>query len=103
MLHLRPLLALLVILILNVSFAVPAEDVPETSYDESQSLPFDRIPVVSIGAGRVFASTPAVTAPGSKLILICGEKDEISRLVFRAGLRPLISNSLTTLYQSFRC
>ena len=101
--HLRSLLALLVILFLSVSFAGPAEDAPETSYDESEPLPFDRIPVVSIAAAQLFESALAVRSRDSKLIRTCCERTEISRSDIRAGLAHPICNSLTTLQQSFRC
>jgi hypothetical protein len=37
-----------VILTFGLSLAVPAEDVPETSFDESESLPYESTPLFSI-------------------------------------------------------
>jgi len=41
------IVAVLAALVLSVSFAVPAEDVLETSYDESEALPYESTPVFS--------------------------------------------------------
>jgi hypothetical protein len=41
-------LALLLLLGLGASQAVPAEDLPETAYDESETLPYERTPPLSI-------------------------------------------------------
>jgi hypothetical protein len=44
----RSALALLLLLGFSVSFSVPAEDVPETAHDESESLPYEMTPLASI-------------------------------------------------------
>ena len=44
----RCLLVLLTALALSFSFVVPAEDIPETPYDESESLPYESTPSSSI-------------------------------------------------------
>ena len=41
-------LILFVLLGFGVSLAVPAEDVPETAYDESEALPYEGTPLFSI-------------------------------------------------------
>jgi hypothetical protein len=41
-------LVLCVLLGFGVSLAVPAEDVPETAYDESEGLPYEGTPLFSI-------------------------------------------------------
>lgn len=38
----RSVLVLLVASVLSVSFAVQAEDIPETLYDESEALPYEK-------------------------------------------------------------
>jgi len=43
---------------LSLSFAVPTEDVPETAYDESESLPYEMTPLLS--ADLVPESAPTV-------------------------------------------
>jgi len=40
-------LAVLAALVLCLSFAIPADDVLETSYDESETLPYESTPVFS--------------------------------------------------------
>jgi len=46
----RSAFALLLLLGLGISLAVPAEDVPETAYDESEALPYECTPLFSIVA-----------------------------------------------------
>jgi hypothetical protein len=51
----------LMVLTLGVSLGLPAEDVLETVYDESEALPSESIPLFSIVAPLVAArTTPAV-------------------------------------------
>lgn len=45
---LRSALVLLAAFALSLSFAVPVEDVPETSYDESEALPYESTPPFSL-------------------------------------------------------
>jgi len=40
----RSVLVLFLVLIFGLSFTVPAEDIPETPYDESETLPFESTP-----------------------------------------------------------
>jgi hypothetical protein len=54
---LRVVWVLLVALVLGLSFAVPAEDVPDTAYDESEALPYESIPVFSSAVRQVTAWT----------------------------------------------
>ena len=49
------ILVLCVLLGFGVSLAVPAEDVPETSYDESEAVPYESTPVFSIVAPQAAA------------------------------------------------
>jgi len=44
------LLMLVVLLGFGVSFCVPAADVPETPYDESETVPYEGTPLFSIAA-----------------------------------------------------
>jgi len=50
-------LVLCVLLGFGVSLAVPAEDVPETAYDESEGLPYEGTPLFSIVAPLAAART----------------------------------------------
>jgi len=56
------ILVLCVLLSFCVSLAVPAEDVPETAYDESESLPYEGTPlfsiVVPLAAARTTQAVP---------------------------------------------
>jgi hypothetical protein len=45
---LHSLLVLLAAFALSLSFAVPANDVPESPYDESEALPYEAAPLFSI-------------------------------------------------------
>ena len=51
------ILILFVFLGFGVSLAVPAEDVPETTYDEPEALPYDDTPLFSIVVPLVAART----------------------------------------------
>jgi hypothetical protein len=44
----RSILVLLVAFLFGLSFAVPAEDVPDTPYDESEVLPYESAPLIVI-------------------------------------------------------
>jgi hypothetical protein len=44
----RSVLVLFVGLVFGLSFAIPAEDIPETLYDESESLPYESALPLSI-------------------------------------------------------
>jgi hypothetical protein len=51
------ILAFCILLAFGVSLAVPAEDVPETAYDESEALPYEGTPLFSIVVPLVAART----------------------------------------------
>ena len=44
----RCILVLLVVLGFGLYLAIPAEDVPETAYDESEAVPYESTPLFSI-------------------------------------------------------
>ena len=46
----RSVFVLLLLLMLGVCLVVPAENVPETPYDESEALPYESTPVWSVVA-----------------------------------------------------
>ena len=113
----RWLLVLFVAVVLALSFAVPSEDVPETSYDESASLPYT--------ASRVVSS--AVPEPVAKASVISNEVPEsvaealaasprapsfrlgsmkrfgTQQLDRRTGWAYPVCDSLTILDHSLRC
>jgi len=51
------ILVLFVLLAFGASLAVPAEDIPETPYDESESVPYQGTPLSSIVALPVASRT----------------------------------------------
>jgi len=97
------ILVLSVLLGFGVSLAVPAEDVPETAYDESESLPFESTPVVSMAAPKTFEEAPAVRAGASQLLCTSLRTLEVRRSDRWAELPCTVSPSLIILDHSFRC
>ena len=61
----RSVLVILFILCFGVSVAVPAEDVPETAYDESETLPYE-------GTPQFLFLAPQASARMAKAELSCG-------------------------------
>ena len=59
----RSALVLLLLLVLGVSLSVPAEDVPETPYDESETLPSEGTPLFSIAAPEAVAGSTVALGP----------------------------------------
>ena len=102
MTKLRSVLVLLFALVLSVSFAVPAEDVPETAYDESESLPYESTPVVSIAVSETVTKAPAVRAH-VPLFRLGSLRLEAQHLDLGTGSAYPISDSLTILDHSLRC
>ena len=97
------ILILCVLLGFGVSLAVPAEDVPETAYDESEALPYESTPVVSIKAPKTFGEAPAVRAGASQLLRTSLRRLEVRPSDRWAGLPCTVSDSLIILDHSFRC
>jgi hypothetical protein len=46
----RSALILFVLLVLSLSLAVPAEDALETNYDESETQPYEAIPLLCLAS-----------------------------------------------------
>ena len=99
----RSVLVLLVALVLSVSFAVPTEDVPETAYDESEALPYERTPVVSIAAPKTVREAPAVRAGTSQFLRTSLRGLEVCRSGRWTELPCTVSHSLVIFDRSFRC
>jgi len=61
------ILILFVLLSFGVSLAIPAEDMPETAYDESEALPYEGTPlfssVVPLRAARTTQEVPSSLHP----------------------------------------
>jgi len=95
-------LVVFVALVLGLSLMVPAVDVPETAYDESEALPYEGTPWLSLAAPEPFAEAPALrnhaSRPGRRALVRtlpgCPRKN---------GSSVRIAHSLTILDHSFRC
>ena len=98
----RSTLVLFIALFLSVSFAVPAEDIPETAYDESESLPYENTSLFSITVPEAVAEAPAVRTRVA-LLHLNSLRLGTQRLDHRTGSPYPISDSLTILDHSLRC
>jgi hypothetical protein len=101
MAYLRSVFVLFVVLILSVSFAVPAEDVPETAYDESESPPCENTPVVSTAVPETFGEASTVRPRASRLD--SQRRHGAPHLDNRKCRAYPNSDSLTILDHSLRC
>ncbi len=100
----RSVLVLLLLLVFGVSVVVPAEDVPETPYDESEQLPYEGTPLFSMAIPEASARmiTAAELIGGSPLGATSLTKRGQRRRENNAWSR-CVTNSLTTLNHSLRC
>jgi hypothetical protein len=95
-------LVLLATFALSVSFAVSAEDLPETAYDESESLPYEM--TLPLSGDLVQESAPTL-----QVVLIAPSSlfSTPRQALVRAGCRELaahpISDSLIILDHTLRC
>jgi len=101
--RLHSVLVVLAALALSLSFAVPAEDVPETPYDESEALPYESTPPFSImlhESARALQS--ALTLAFQLHFHPTARGDEILAEQSVRTPRP-VSGSVTILDHSLRC
>jgi hypothetical protein len=96
------ILVLFVLLAFGASLAVPAEDVPETAYDESESLPYEMTPPLSGDLVQKSAPTLQVVpiVPSS---LFSTPKHALGRAGYRGLAAHHIPDSLIILDHSLRC
>jgi hypothetical protein len=92
------ILLLCVLLGFGAGLSVPAEDVPETAYDESQRLPYEVIPLLSSVSRPAAARTLQPMLKSGSLSGHCEGRAE-----HRAWSAHPASNSLTILDHSLRC
>lgn len=96
--------AVLVTVVLSVSIAVPAEDVPETAYDESESMPYEGSPEVSVAepeaAKLALAARPPISQRHSSSPWI---KDAPVVLIRVTGSVDRLADSITIFERSLRC
>jgi hypothetical protein len=99
----RAVVVLLLLLVFGVSGVVPAEDVPETPYDESEALPYAATPLFSI-------ALPQPSGRIAKAELKCASPFRFKPLAkYRACSREnyaesyCVPVSLTIINHSLRC
>ena len=99
----RSAFALLLLLSLGVSLAVPAVDVPETAYDESAALPYECTPLFSIVAQQASdRTTKAELRSGPPFCFKSSTKRD--KRCCNDRTRPNgVPVSLTILNRSLRC
>ncbi len=101
MARLRPILVLFIALFLSLSFAVPKDDMQETGYDESESLPCDHSSVVSSAQSRCIEKIREGGSGAYQHFRSSIGSCELCRSDL-AVLSRRIGRSLITLDQSFR-
>jgi hypothetical protein len=99
----KPLSTLVLLLLLGfcVSLTVPAEDVPGTAYDESETLPYEGRPVFSIVRPQASARIAKAVLSGTLPSVFSTERRKRrceSSLQFHC-----VPVSLTILKHSLRC
>ena len=99
---LRSALVVLATFALSVSFAVSAEDLPETSYDESESLPYEMTPPLS-GDLVQESAPPLQVVPMVPSSLFSTPKHALGRAGYRGLAAHHIPDSLIILDHSLRC
>ena len=100
----RYVLVLLVAFAFGLSFALPTEDVPETAYDESESLPYESVPLSSSEVLAEHAQALHSTAIfHSQLQLGCVTKRDGIRAEQEERSMYPISDSLIILEHYLRC
>ena len=97
------ILVVLVTLTLCLSFAVPAEDDPETPYDESESLSYESSPAISVAEPEAAAPPPVGQPRVVHLPRACPRRTSGQRLGHRTGWAGSICDSLTILHLTLRC
>lgn len=90
--NLRSFLVLLVVVVFGVSLAFPAEDLPETPYDESETLPFESTPVYQAPLSGAIRQASAASIVSGTRAVPGGEIRSPDRVA-----------SLTILDHVFRC
>ena len=93
------------ILTLGVSLGLPAEDVLDTVYDESETLPLERTPLFPGAGVKVLTCTPQPplkSGPSFHLGSLAGRCCERGLKEKASSVHP-ISDSLTILDHSLRC
>jgi hypothetical protein len=99
----RSVLVFFLLFMFGVCLAVPAEDVPETPYGESEALPYESTPLFSIAMPQASARiAKAEFSRDSQLCFNSSAKRGMHRREKNA-LPGCFPPSLTILNHSFRC
>jgi len=93
---------LFLLLVLGVSLVVPVEDVPETPYDESETLPYEGTPQSSIVVPESLAMAALLTCASSLGFGLADQRYQC-RPDQRRCLRYQVSDSPIILDHSLRC
>ena len=97
-------LLLLGALVCGLSLALPAADLPETRYDESEQLPYDSIPLFSSEVVQEPSRAPqAPLKSGSPFHLGSPTGPDEIRAKQSREPKQLISDSLIILVRTLRC
>lgn len=99
---LRSILVLFVALVLYISLASPAEDLPETAYDESEVLPYECTPLFSGVAMQQYARAPQ-SAPESSHTYLALLGSNFELCPSHRGQPHLLFDYLTILNHALRC
>lgn len=96
----RAVLVLFVALALSASFAIPAEDVPETAYDESETLPAESAPTLANAGPDTAASAHVAQAQGR--LRLAAESD-LCRFICKLVSVFSVPKPLSDLTVGLRC
>ena len=99
---LRSVLVIVALLSLGLALVVPAEDLLETAYDESEALPYAGLPLFSLTVPQASALATAELRCGSMFRLNALPRGSQRSLARECGLY-LHPNSLAILNHSLRC
>jgi hypothetical protein len=96
------ILVIFVLLGFGTSLAVPAEDVPETAYDESEALPYEGTPLFSIVVPQACARILRTELSCDSLVHFSSSTKRCQPSENNAEAR-CVTNSLTLLNHFLRC
>lgn len=105
----RAIIGLLVILVMGMYLVTPAKDLPQTRYDESRKLPFERSPLSATHGLHLSARAPrnqlkagSAFSLGSLVSPVIDR--DASRSTQHATTTPLLSGPSPTIrYHALRC
>ena len=97
------ILLLGVLLGFGAVFVIPAEDIAETAYDESEMLPLVRISTFSLVVADPCAAAPVVRTRGASRRIGSLRGTTTQRLGHWISWPALVDETLTILDHSLRC